>query len=65
VSLFVVSPEIEDRDKVETGRSTKRPSTLHDIIYYFIFKLEDKYHFLTVRNSKMHSFTFDWPHLCL
>jgi hypothetical protein len=29
VSLFVLSKEIEDRDKVEvaTGRSTKRPST--------------------------------------
>jgi hypothetical protein len=32
VSLFVVSPKIEDRDEVEvaTGRSTKRP-TLKDI----------------------------------
>jgi hypothetical protein len=31
VSLFVVNPEIEDRDEVEvaTGRSTKRPSTLN------------------------------------
>jgi hypothetical protein len=39
VSLFVVSPEIEDRDEVEvaTGRSTKRPSALNDI-YYVIFK---------------------------
>jgi hypothetical protein len=29
VSLFVLNPEIEDRDEVEvaTGRSTKRPST--------------------------------------
>jgi hypothetical protein len=33
VSIFVLSPEIEDRDEVEvaTGRSTKRPSTLNDI----------------------------------
>jgi hypothetical protein len=32
VSLFVLSSEIKDRDKVEiaTGRSTKRPSTLND-----------------------------------
>jgi hypothetical protein len=39
MSLFVLTPEIEDRDQVEvaTGRSTKRPSTLNDI-YYFIFK---------------------------
>jgi hypothetical protein len=39
VSLFVVNPEIEDRDEVEVaaGRSTKRPSTPNDI-YYFIFK---------------------------
>jgi hypothetical protein len=35
VSLFVLSPEIEDRDEVEvaTGRSTKRLSTLIDDIY--------------------------------
>jgi hypothetical protein len=34
VSLFVVSPEIEDPDEVEvaTGRSTKRPSSLNYII---------------------------------
>jgi hypothetical protein len=35
MSLFVLSPEIENRDEVEvaTGRSTKRPSTLNDIYY--------------------------------
>jgi hypothetical protein len=34
VSLFVLSPEIENRDEVEvaTGRSTKRP-TLNDVSY--------------------------------
>jgi hypothetical protein len=34
VSLFVLSPEIEDRDEAEiaTGRSTKRPSTLNTIL---------------------------------
>jgi hypothetical protein len=43
VSLFVLSPEIEDRDEAEvaTGRSTKRPSTLYDIsvlfVYFFLF----------------------------
>jgi hypothetical protein len=39
VSLFVPSPEIENRDAVEgaTGRSTKIPSPLNDI-HYFIFK---------------------------
>jgi hypothetical protein len=33
VSLFVLSPEIEDRVEVEvaTGRSTKRPFALNDI----------------------------------
>jgi hypothetical protein len=38
VSLFVVSLEIEDRDAVEvaTGRSTKRPSTLNDIILFYL-----------------------------
>jgi hypothetical protein len=37
MSLFVLTPEIEDRDEVEvaTGRSTKRP-TLNDIIYYSV-----------------------------
>jgi hypothetical protein len=32
-SLFLPSPEIEDRDAVEvaTGRSTKKSSTLNDI----------------------------------
>jgi hypothetical protein len=42
VSLFVLSPEIEDRDeiKVATGRSTKRPSALNGTrIYYFIFQV--------------------------
>jgi hypothetical protein len=42
VSLFVLSPDIEDRDevKVATGRSTKRPSTLNGTrIYYFIFQV--------------------------
>jgi hypothetical protein len=38
VSLFVLSPEIEDRDKIEAATSTTRPSTLNDISYYFIFK---------------------------
>jgi hypothetical protein len=35
VSLFVLSPEIEDRDEVEvaTGRSTRRPSALNDILF--------------------------------
>jgi hypothetical protein len=35
VSLFVLSPEIEDRNAVElttTRRSTKRASTLNDIL---------------------------------
>jgi hypothetical protein len=34
VCLFVVSPEIEGRDAVrsETGRRTKRPSTLKKIV---------------------------------
>jgi hypothetical protein len=37
MSLFVVSPEIEDRDEVEvaTWQSTKRPSTLNDISILF------------------------------
>jgi hypothetical protein len=36
VSLFVLSPEIEDRDEdeVATGRSAKRPSILNDILFY-------------------------------
>jgi hypothetical protein len=36
MSVFVLSPDIEDRDGVEvpTGRSTKRPSTLNDILFY-------------------------------
>jgi hypothetical protein len=41
VSIFVliVSPEIEDRNEVEvaTGLSTKRPSTLNDIITLRVF----------------------------
>jgi hypothetical protein len=31
VNLFVLSVEIEDRDEIGTGRSTKRCSTLNDI----------------------------------
>jgi hypothetical protein len=44
VSLFVVSPEIEDRDEVEvaTGRSTKRPSTLNDIYYVIVKRIKKK-----------------------
>jgi hypothetical protein len=39
VSLFVLSPEIADRNEKSrsaTGRSTKRPSTLNDghILFY-------------------------------
>jgi hypothetical protein len=41
VSLFVLSPEIEDRDEVEiaNGRSIKRLSALNDIMYivYYFF----------------------------
>jgi hypothetical protein len=35
VSLFVLSPEIEDQNELEvaTGRSTKRPSTKTEIAY--------------------------------
>jgi hypothetical protein len=38
VSLFVLSPEIEDRDEdeVATGRSAKRPSILNDIILFYL-----------------------------
>jgi hypothetical protein len=37
VSLFVLNPEIEDRDEfdVVTGRSTRRTSTLNDITGHF------------------------------
>jgi hypothetical protein len=51
VSLFVLSPEMGDRDEVEaaTGRSTKRP-TLNNM-YYFIFKRITK-------KSDMNSFIF-------
>jgi hypothetical protein len=41
VSLFVLSPEIEDRNAVEVdnwARHKKSFSTLNDILYYFIFK---------------------------
>jgi hypothetical protein len=38
VSLFVLSPEIEDRDEAEVAN---RPSTLYDIsvlfVYFFLF----------------------------
>jgi hypothetical protein len=38
VSLFVLSPEIEDRDEVEvaTRRSTKRLSTLNDKYFFLL-----------------------------
>jgi hypothetical protein len=37
VRLFMLIPEIEDRDEVEvaTGRSTKRPSTMNVITYSY------------------------------
>jgi hypothetical protein len=39
VSLFVLSPEIEDRDEVEVRNWAKHKKTFYsDIIYYFIFK---------------------------
>jgi hypothetical protein len=39
VSLFVLSPEMEDRDEVEVGNWAKHKKTFYsDIIYYFIFK---------------------------
>jgi hypothetical protein len=50
VSLFVLSPEIEDRDGVEvaTGRSTKRPTTLKNSIYGLKI-LTKKYYSLKIR----------------
>jgi hypothetical protein len=44
VSLFVLSPEVEDRYEVEvvTGRSTKRPSTLNDISMLFYLQADHK-----------------------
>jgi hypothetical protein len=43
VSLFLLSPESEDRNEVEgaTGRSTKRP-TLNDIHILFYFQANQK-----------------------
>jgi hypothetical protein len=42
VSLFVLSPEIKNRDEVEvaTGRSTERPSNLSDIHIRVLFFLQ-------------------------
>jgi hypothetical protein len=39
VNLFVLSVEIEDRDEIGTGRSTKRCSTLNDIHILFYLLL--------------------------
>jgi hypothetical protein len=40
VSLFVLSPEIEDREEVEGGSWAKHKKTFFTLndIYYFIFK---------------------------
>jgi hypothetical protein len=35
VSLFVLSPEIEERDEVEVGNWAKHKKTLNDIIILF------------------------------
>jgi hypothetical protein len=51
VSVFVLSPDIEDRDGVEvaTGRRTKRPSTLKNSLYGLkIFT--KKYYSLKIRS---------------
>jgi hypothetical protein len=62
VSLFVVSPKIEDRDEVEvaTWQSTKRPSTLNDISILFFLQVDHK------KNSDMNSLIyFSFPAVTL
>jgi hypothetical protein len=58
VTLFVLSPGIEDRDEVEvaTGRSTKRPSSLNDIPILFYLQADYK-----KKKSDMNSFIFFAP----
>jgi hypothetical protein len=52
VSLFVLSPDIEEQAEVEvaTRRSTRRPSTFNDIHILFYFKR------ITKKKSDMNSF---------
>jgi hypothetical protein len=60
VSLFLLSPESEDRNEVEvaTGRSTKRPTLNDTHIYYFIFKRIKKKKEVSIGRELIYLFFF-------